>query len=60
MCGRTVTSGEGLSRDNKGRCVWAEVLEEVGKAVKENESVSASGRGIQLVISETFGKNNKR
>lgn len=35
---RTITSGEGFTGDNESRSVGTEVLEEVGEAVKENES----------------------
>lgn len=56
MGSRTVTGGEGLSRYNECRCVRTKVLEEIGKAVEENESVCASCRGGKLVISKAFGK----
>jgi hypothetical protein len=55
VCGRTVAGGEGLSGHNEGRRVRTKVLEEVGKAVEENESICASCRGSKLVISEAFG-----
>ena len=50
---RTVTSGESLSRNNESGGVGTEVLEEVGQAVQEDESVLARGAGIHGIISES-------
>lgn len=41
MGGRTITSGEGLSRNNESGGIRTKVLEEVGETVEENESVRA-------------------
>lgn len=56
MCGGTVAGGEGLSGHNEGRRIRTKVLEEVGKAIEENESICSGCRGSKLVVSETFGK----
>ena len=42
MGGGTVTSGEGLSRNDEGGGVGAKVLEEVGQAVEEDEGLGAT------------------
>lgn len=55
MSGRTITSGESLSRDDEGCSVRAEVLEEVGQAVKEDKALGSSGRRSELIIAEAFG-----
>jgi len=52
---RTVTSGEGLSGNDESRGVGAEVLEEVGQAVEEDESLLSSIGGGEPVVSETHG-----
>jgi len=53
VCGRTVTSGEDLTRNDEGGGVGAKVLEEVGQAVEEDESLSATIAGDELVVCET-------
>jgi len=53
VCGRTVTSGEDLTRNDEGGGVGAKVLEEVGQAVEEDESLSATITGDELIVSET-------
>lgn len=53
VCGGTVTSGEDLTRDDEGGGVGAEVLEEVGHAVEEDEGLGSSRTGDKLVVSET-------
>jgi len=53
VCGGTVTSGENLSRNDEGRGVGAEVLEKVGQAVEEDESLGSTGSGDKLVVCET-------
>ena len=53
VCSRTVTSGEDLTRNDEGGGVGAKVLEEVGQAVEEDESLSATGRFDELVVCET-------
>ena len=53
VSGRAVASGESFSGNDEGGCIGAEVLEEVGKAVKDNEPLG-SGRGSsEFVITET-------
>ena len=49
----TVASGEDLSRDDEGGRVGAEVLEEVGQAVEEDESLGSTTGGNELVVGET-------
>jgi len=51
--GRTVTSGEDLAGDNESGGVGAKVLEEVGQAVEEDESLLSGIGGGQLVVCET-------
>ena len=53
VCGRTVTSGEGLTRNNEGGGVGAEVLEEVCEAIEEDESLGSTGAGGKLIVGET-------
>lgn len=53
MCGRTITSWEGLARDNESGGVGAEVLEEVGQAVEEDEGLGGGGGSGELVVTET-------
>ena len=50
---RTVTGGENLPRNDKGRRVGAKVLEEVGQAVEEDESLLSGIGGGELVVCET-------
>ena len=51
--GRAVASRESFSRNDEGGCIGAEVLEEVGEAVKDNEALG-SGRGSsEFVITKT-------
>lgn len=45
VSGGTISGGEDLSRNNKGGGVGSKVLEEVGKAVKEDECLFAAGGG---------------
>ena len=49
----TVTGGENLSRNDKGRRVGAKVLEEVRQTIKEDESLLSSVGGSKFVVSET-------
>jgi len=51
--GRAVASGEGFSGNDEGGCIGAEVLEEVGHAVKENERLGGGRGGSEFVITET-------
>ena len=52
VCRRAVPRGEHLSgNDERGR-VGAEVLEEVGEAVEEDEGLGAAGGCGQLVVPE--------
>ena len=37
VCGRTVTGGEGLSRNNECGSIRPKVLEEIGQAVEEHK-----------------------
>ena len=53
MCSGTITSGEGLTRNDEGGGVGAEVLEEVGEAVEEDEGLGSTGGGGKLVVRET-------
>jgi len=53
MCGGTVTSGEDLSRDDEGGGVGAEVLEEIGEAVEEDEGLGSTMGGDKFVVPET-------
>lgn len=53
MCGGTVTSGENLTRDDECGSVGAEVLEEVGQTVEEDESLCSSGASNELPVAET-------
>ena len=53
MCGRTVTSGEDLTRDDEGGGVGAKVLEEVGQAIEEDKGLFATISSDELVVSET-------
>jgi hypothetical protein len=50
--GRTVASWEGLTGHNESRCVRAEVLEEVGKAIEEHKHLL--GRGVGVAGDELF------
>jgi hypothetical protein len=52
VSGGTVTSGEDLSRNDKGGGVGAKVLEEVRQTVEEDEGLGSSGGGGQLVVRE--------
>ena len=51
--GRAVASGERLTRDDEGRGVRPEVLEEVREAVEEDERVARRLRRSELVVGET-------
>ena len=53
VCGRTVTGGEDLTRNDEGGGVGAKVLEKVGQAVEEDESLPATIGGDELVVCET-------
>lgn len=53
VCGRTVTSGEDLTRNDEGGGVRPKVLEEVGQAVEEDEGLGATGTCGELVVCET-------
>lgn len=53
MCGGTVTSGEHLTRDDEGSGVGAEVLEEVGQAIEEDERLFTTIRSDELIVRET-------
>lgn len=50
--GRAVTSGEGFSGNDEGGCIGAEVLEEVGEAVKDNESLGGGRGSSEFFITE--------
>ena len=50
--GRAVASGERLTRDDEGRGVRPEVLEEVREAVEEDERLLAAARCGELVVGE--------
>lgn len=51
--GRTVTSGERLTRDDEGSRVGPKVLEEVGKTVEEYEGFLGARSSSKFVVSET-------
>lgn len=53
VCSRTVPSWESLTRYNESGGVGAEVLEEVGQAVEEDEGLGGGGGGGELVVTET-------
>lgn len=57
MHGRTVASGKDFTRYDECGGVWAEVLEEVGKAVEEDKSLRSSGASSEFVVREAH--NNK-
>lgn len=50
--GRAVAGGENFPRDNEGGGVGAEVLEEIGEAVEEDEGFGVARSRGQLVVSE--------
>jgi len=52
VSGGTVTSGEHLSRNDESGGVGAKVLEEVGQAVEEDESLGSTSGGDKLVVCE--------
>src|SRR5882757_3122843 len=52
VSGGTVTGREDFSRNDEGSGVGAKVLEEVGQAVEEDESLLCAGGSGELVISE--------
>lgn len=54
VCCRTVASGENLSGDDERRRVRAEVLEEVGEAVEEDESGFSLRCCLHRVVSEAL------
>lgn len=56
MGGRTITGGEGFSRHNESGCVGTKVLEEIGKAIEEDEYIFRRRVLIKLVISKAFEK----
>lgn len=51
---RSVTRREYLSRSNECGGVWPEILEEISKAVKEDESLLRRFGGCKLVVAETL------
>jgi len=59
MCCRTVTSGEGFTRDNKSRGIGTKILEEVGNAVEEYEGSSAVSEDNVITESQGDEDNSK-
>ena len=53
VCGRTVTGREGLTRNNESGGVGAKVLEEVGHAIEEDESLGGASGGGEFVVTKT-------
>lgn len=51
---RPIPSWEGFTGDDESSRVGAKVLEEVGKAVQEDERLLGSSGGIQGVISKAY------
>jgi len=60
VAGRTITSGEGFSRDDESGCVGTEVEEEVAQAVKEHKGLFVGGCGCEFVKSEAHDNENDR
>jgi hypothetical protein len=56
MSSRTITGGECLSRNDEGSSIRSEVLEEVGKAVKHNETFNRSGCSGESIVTETYAR----
>jgi len=54
MSSRTVPCRKSLSRNDEGRRVRSEVLEKVGKAVKEDERFRRSRRRSEPIVCETY------
>ena len=53
VSGGTVPRRESLSRNNESRCVRSKVLEEVGKAVEDDEALGGSRILCEPVVCET-------
>jgi hypothetical protein len=53
VCGRAVASGECFSGNDEGGGVGAEILEEVGEAVEDNEPLGGGRGSSEFVITET-------
>jgi hypothetical protein len=56
MSSRTITSGECLSRNDEGSGIRSKVLEEVGEAIKHNESFNRSGCRGDSIVTETYAR----
>ena len=54
MGGGTVSCWESLSRNNESRHVGPKVLEEVGKAVEDDEALGGSRILCKPVVCETY------
>jgi hypothetical protein len=57
MSSRSVTSGECFSGDDEGCCVGPEVLEEVGKAVEEDEGFRGTVGFDEWVVGKAFASS---
>lgn len=51
--GRAVSCRENFARYHKRGGVWAKILEEIGKAIQEDECFGVGGGRGELVITET-------
>lgn len=49
MARGTITGREDLSRYDKSGSIWAEILEEIGQAIQEDEGFRSRRRSSELV-----------